>query len=119
MADAADITIQTDGNGTYSLNAMGPYFVGDYLTITAIPNTGYKFEKFTFNGNDYAYNPASFYADTMTIIAFFSPISNPNPTPTPGTSWWDKLTKTEQNLILYGGIGAAALILVVAFRPEK
>ena len=57
-ADTATITVTSSGGGTAT--GGGTYELGDTVTLTATPNTGYHFVNWTFTGGSSVTNPLSF-----------------------------------------------------------
>ena len=118
------IPVSPVGSGVVSVSVGAPYSAGDSLTLTANPISGYYFAYWTYNGKQVNTNPIiiTLVAGTNTITAVFTKTA-PTPPPTPGTSWWDKLTKTQQNLIIGGGavlvVGGIVTLIVTTGKKSK
>ena len=117
------IPISPAGAGTVSPSIEAPYSVGESPILTATPVSGYYFAYWTYNGQQVTTNPITItlVAGTNTITAVFT-TTPPSPTPV-SKNWWDKLTKTEQNLIIGGGavvlVGGIVAIIVMTGKKSK
>lgn len=72
--ETVDVTINPASNGSMTVSPLnnGKAVKGSTLTLTATPNQGYRFEKFTVNTTDYSTNPATVTAsEDLTVSASF------------------------------------------------
>lgn len=69
--ETVDVAITELTNGSVTVTPLnnGKAVKGSGLTLTATPNQGYRFEKFTVNGTDYSSNPATVIASENLAIS--------------------------------------------------
>lgn len=66
------LTASVPGGGGYVVDAKPQYAQNERATVTAVPYIGYKFSKWTLNGNDVATNPINFnLTQNTTLVATF------------------------------------------------
>ena len=80
-----NINVSSNPNDAGGVSGGGTYYEGSTCTLTAIPNTGYYFIKWTKNGTEVSTNPT--YSFTVTedgnYVAHFSNIYSVTATPNP------------------------------------
>lgn len=84
-------------NGTVTgLAADGKYFAGDSITLTAVPDEGYKFSGWQIGDEIVSENTvySAMAAENITITPVFEKSETPTPTPTPTPGEGDDVTPT-------------------------
>lgn len=64
-----EVTTQINNNDMGSVTGAGVYYAGETVVLTATPNTGYEFEKWTSNSLDISTEPAYSFTATSTLHA--------------------------------------------------
>lgn len=119
------LIVNAEGNGTVTPEGTTSELTSETtITLTATPQPGYVFSKWTINNMDYTTNPINITVTSNTIAtAYFikeTPGTTRPPTQTgtqPGTLPVDINYPTETLMIV--GFGTAAIVSIIIYRRRK
>jgi len=118
--ETVSLTIKSAAGGTTDPTpGVYTFNKGDTAVVTAIPDDGYYFVRYGYDGEVSENNPIELVMDKdYSLVPVFQVTGQPPPPPPPPKHWWEKLTTAQKLALSLTGIGVV-LSAYSAIRSGK